>query len=227
MRLLRPFSSSQSYCVLAFSTASVTGLTLRPLAPRGPGCRRHARRRSGEDLACRRGRGACARAPSCRRRNPRVERAPPFSAPFALCASRIAMVGLAFAAGPLARLDVEHVVDAGDRAVPLPQIEVVPDRAARRQIGRDRVPLAPRHEHVEDGVQDLAKRRPNAGGAALRRSDQRCNEPPIRPRSCRLNSATRADQRHDDDPAPHARRPPRHALNHNRILGLNLSGWAL
>jgi hypothetical protein len=47
-------------------------------------------------------------------------------------------------------------MDAFDRVVPVPQVEVVPNHAARRQIGRQRAPRTSCREHVEDGVQDLA-----------------------------------------------------------------------
>ena len=69
------------------------------------------------------------------------------SAPFygtlrALCVEdRCRRTGVA--PGALAALDVKRVVNAGDGAVPLPEIEVVPNGATRREIGRDGVHWQP------------------------------------------------------------------------------------
>ncbi len=103
---------------------------------RGPARWRRARPRSAAGQACRPGRGACARAPSC----PRHARWDQASAPFygALGALRVDE-GRGRAGLPsclLAAVDVERVVDAPDRAVPLPRIQVVPHRAARTQVRR-------------------------------------------------------------------------------------------
>src|SRR5579864_7051116 len=46
-------------------------------------------------------------------------------------------------------------MDAFQRAVPLPQHEVGMRRAFRRQVLRQRLPLATRREHVENSVQNL------------------------------------------------------------------------
>ena len=63
-----------------------------------------------------------------------------------------------FSARLVPALHIERVVDASQRAVPIPQVQVLPDRAARRQVLRKRLPLTARPKHVEDGVQDLADR---------------------------------------------------------------------
>lgn len=47
-----------------------------------------------------------------------------------------------FPACLLAASDVKLVMDALDRAIPLPKVQIVPNSAARRQIRRQRVPLA-------------------------------------------------------------------------------------
>src|ERR1039458_7627627 len=47
-----------------------------------------------------------------------------------------------------ATLFIEHVVDSFQRAVIRPQIEVVVDRASRRQVFRDRAPLTAGRENV-------------------------------------------------------------------------------
>src|SRR5215204_3004050 len=82
-----------------------------------------------------------------------------------------------YAARLVPDVHIERVVDASQRAVPIPQVQVLPDRAARRQVLRKRLPLAARPKHVEDGVQDLADvhrpRAPTALGGRDQRADQR------------------------------------------------------
>jgi len=56
----------------------------------------------------------------------------------------------------LVGLDIERVMDALQRAVPIPQHERRMRGALRRQILRQRLPLAARREHIEDRVQNLA-----------------------------------------------------------------------
>src|SRR5882762_7345920 len=77
----------------------------------------------------------------------------------------------------LAGLDIERVMDALQRAVPIPQHEVGMCGAFRRQVLRQRLPLAARREHVEDRVQNLADVHlaptPTAFGRRYRRFDQR------------------------------------------------------
>src|SRR6202035_2972569 len=53
-------------------------------------------------------------------------------------------------------LDIKCVMDALQRAVPIPQHEVGMRGAFRRQILRQRLPLAARREYIEDRVQNLA-----------------------------------------------------------------------
>ena len=60
------------------------------------------------------------------------------------------------ARGGFAALHVERVMDAIERAVPAPQIEVIVDRRARRQVLRDRAPLAAGAQDVHQAVDDLA-----------------------------------------------------------------------
>src|SRR5207244_13484029 len=77
----------------------------------------------------------------------------------------------------LAGLETEFVMDALQRAVPIPQHEVGMRAAFRRQILRQRVPLAPRREYIEDRVQNLANVHlaptTTAFGRWYRRFDQR------------------------------------------------------
>ena len=60
------------------------------------------------------------------------------------------------AALAFARRDIERVVEALQRAVPVPQHEVIVRRAFGRQVLGQGLPLAARREHVKDGVQHLA-----------------------------------------------------------------------
>src|SRR6202035_3414185 len=77
----------------------------------------------------------------------------------------------------LAGLDIECVMDPLQRAVPIPQHEVGMRGAFRRQILRQRLPLAARREHIEDRVQNFADVHfaptPTAFGRRHRRFDQR------------------------------------------------------
>src|SRR5438094_10410602 len=85
--------------------------------------------------------------------------------------------GAHLASFALAGLDIERVMDALQRAVPIPQHEVGMRGAFRRQILRQRLPLAARREHVEDRVQNLADvhlaSTPTAFGRRYRRFDER------------------------------------------------------
>src|SRR5271154_6992909 len=84
-----------------------------------------------------------------------------------------------FAPGPLARLDVERVMDALQRAVPIPQAKVVVRRALRRQILGQSLPLAAGRQHIEDGVQDFADVHLAPSTATLGRRDHRLDQPPF------------------------------------------------
>src|SRR5205085_356647 len=68
-------------------------------------------------------------------------------------------------------------MDAPQRAVPIPQHEVGMRGAFRRQILRQRLPLAAGREHIEDRVQNFADVHlaptPTALGRRYRRFDQR------------------------------------------------------
>src|SRR5215204_6534772 len=83
------------------------------------------------------------------------------------------------AACVLPHLNIERVVDALQRPVPVPQVEVLPDGAARRQVLRQRLPLTPRPEHIKDRVEDLTNVHRSRAAAALGRTDQRSHQPPF------------------------------------------------
>ena len=53
------------------------------------------------------------------------------------------------------RVLIKLVMDALQRLIVAPQIEVMPHRASRRKILRQRPPLETGGEHVHDGVHDL------------------------------------------------------------------------
>jgi hypothetical protein len=84
-----------------------------------------------------------------------------------------------FTALALARSDVERVVDALQRSVPIPQHEVRMRRALRRQVLGQRLPLATRREHVEDCVENLANIHLAPTAAALGWRDHRLNQRPF------------------------------------------------
>ena len=58
-------------------------------------------------------------------------------------------------------------------------IEIVMHRALRRQVLRQRLPLAAGPQHVEDGVQNLAHVHDRASPATLGRRDQRLDQRPL------------------------------------------------
>src|SRR5262249_5015444 len=62
--------------------------------------------------------------------------------------------GFSFALLPTRHL--KHVMDAIQRAVIAPQVEIVEKCAARRQIFRDRTPLASRAQNIHDPVHHFA-----------------------------------------------------------------------
>src|SRR5262245_10037576 len=80
----------------------------------------------------------------------RIDAAPPFSALFTLWLSTMAAVGLAYSFALLPTRHIKHVMDAIQRAVVAPQVEIVEKCAARRQIFRDRTPLASRAQNIHD-----------------------------------------------------------------------------
>src|SRR4029453_9877046 len=88
----------------------------------------------------------------------------------------------------IATLLVKRVVDSFQCAVIGPQIEVVIDRAFRRQVFRDRAPLTAGRENVHEAVHHL----PHVHGACPRqscRAGSAVQPVPIRRRSDRSDSA--------------------------------------
>ena len=136
----------------------------------------------------------------------RVERSPPFCAPLALWLSITAADGLASRPSRVAYRHIERVVDALERAVPVPQHEVVMCRRLRRQVLGQRRPLAARPKNIEDPVEHLADvhvARPTAAPAgSLARS-----APTPHP-SDRSGNASRAVRRLAGVQASTSRTPP-------------------
>ena len=74
---------------------------------------------------------------------------------------------------------IECMMDALQRAVPIPQHEVVMHYALPRQVLRQRQSLAPRREHIEDAVERFAHfNNPPSTGRPSRR-DHRCGNRPF------------------------------------------------
>ena len=84
-----------------------------------------------------------------------------------------------FPALALARGDIERMVDALQGAVPIPQHEVQMSCALRRQVLRQRLPLATRREHIEDCVENLANIHLAPTAATLGRRDHRLDQRPF------------------------------------------------
>src|SRR6185503_3972656 len=78
-----------------------------------------------------------------------------------------------------ATLLIERVVDPLQCAVIGPQIEVVVDRAFRRQVFRDRAPLTAGRENVQEAVHHLPHVHPALATASLARWDQRFDQSPF------------------------------------------------
>ena len=103
----------------------------------------------------------------------------PFSALLTLWLSMMAAVGARLARGGLATAHVKRVVDAIERAVPVPQIEIIVDRRARRQVLGDRPPLAAGAQDIHQTVDDLPHVHRTLVAAALGRRNERLNQRPF------------------------------------------------
>src|SRR5215204_1395437 len=124
-------------------------------------------------------RGACGQAPSCQRHSRTRRAKPPFDGTLCGLAVDDRRRRARLAACVLPHLNIERVVDALQRPVPVPQVEVLPDGAARRQVLRQRLPLTPRPEHIKDRVEDLTNVHRSRAAAALGRTDQRSHQRPF------------------------------------------------
>ena len=75
--------------------------------------------------------------------------------------------------------DVKRRVDAVERPVPVPQVEIIINRALWRQIFRDRAPLAAGAEDVEETVDHFSQVHGALGAAALAWRKQRLDMRPF------------------------------------------------
>src|SRR4051812_14067230 len=118
-------------------------------------------------------------AHSCRRHSPAGQcGAPVFCALDALAINdRSARAGVP--PRQLPACHIERVVNAPERAVVVPSVEVVGQGAARRQVLGDRGPLAARAQDVHEAVGHLAQVDRPLVAAALGGRDQWCNQRPF------------------------------------------------
>src|ERR687897_3193341 len=78
------------------------------------------------------------------------------------------------------------MMNAAERAVPFPQVEILPDRAPGRQVLRKSLPRAAGPQHIEDGVEHLADVHGPRSSTALGRADQRLDHRPLHLRQVAL-----------------------------------------
>src|SRR5271169_78760 len=83
------------------------------------------------------------------------------------------------ARGGLAALRIKRVVDAIERAVPAPQVEIIVERRARRQVLGDRPPLTPGAQDLYQAVDDFAHDDMTPIAAALGRRNERLHKRPF------------------------------------------------
>src|SRR5215213_3708837 len=171
---------------LARPGANVTGVTssvgprgAEPRRRRGPVRWRGGRERPATGQLYPSERGACGQAPSCQRHSRTRRAKPPFDGTLCGLAVDDRRSRARFAACVLPHLNIERVVDALQRPVPVPQVKVLPDGAARRQVLRQPLPLTPRPEHIKDRVEDLTNVHCSRAAAALGRTDQRSHQRPF------------------------------------------------
>jgi hypothetical protein len=70
-------------------------------------------------------------------------------------------------------------MDPHEGAVPIPQVEIVIDCGARRQVLRDRPPLAASAQHVKQRIDDFPQVHPALVAAAFGRRNERSNKSPF------------------------------------------------
>ncbi len=159
------------------------------------------------------------------RRNPKDRAKPPFLRSFGALAVDDGRCRARLSAFRLARLDIERVMDALQRSVPVPQVEIVVNRALRRQILGQRLPLAAGPQHVEDGVQTPRAHSPNACDRRAGPAGSSARSAPIPHRSDRSGNAgqtvwPRGGVQASTSGAPMRIRLP--TRNHKRFIRLNI-----
>ena len=109
----------------------------------------------------------------------RVERSPPFLRSLGALAVDHRRRWARLAPFPVAYRHIERVVDALERAVPVPQHEVVMCRRLRRQVLGQRRPLAARPKNIEDPALSTS-RTFTSRGRPPRRRDHWLDQRPLR-----------------------------------------------
>src|SRR5205085_12077557 len=104
---------------------------------------------------------------------------PPFFRAFHALAVDDGSSGTGFPFALLAALDVERVMNAIQSAVPTPQVEIVEQRATRRQILRNRPPLASRAQNIHDPVHHLTNVNPTLVPSPFDRWNHRLHMRPL------------------------------------------------
>jgi hypothetical protein len=146
---------------------------------RDPECWRCEQQRSAIGRAYRRGYGACVPRPSCPHQSPAGRAQSPFLGSFATLAVNDCHRWARFASSLFAHRDVKCMMDALQRAVPVPQHEVIMRGAFRRQILGQRLPLASGPKHVEDRVQSLSNIDRTLAPAVPSRRNHRLDQRPF------------------------------------------------
>src|SRR5881628_2652709 len=101
--------------------------------------------------------------------------------------------------------------------------------ARRRQVLRQRLPLAPRPEHIENRVEDLTNVHPSRAAAALGRTDQRSDQRPFGVRQITLIPQAAPIRRRSMFRLPHEAPPNQVPSNESQAIPAIqvLSGRAL
>src|SRR4029077_8472634 len=84
-----------------------------------------------------------------------------------------------FSVGQLTTLHIKRVLEWIERAVPSPQVKIVVPRAARRQVLRDRSPLATGAQHIHQAIDYLAHIDRALVAASLGWRNQRLHQRPF------------------------------------------------
>ncbi len=124
----------------------------------------------------------------------------------------------------LAYCHIERVMDALQRAIPGPQVEIGPHRALRRQVFGQCLPLAACPQHVENAVQNLAHVDRALAAAMLGRWDHGLDNRPFGAGQITRITKTAAVRSDAMFRLPHRALPSRikrPTQNHNRFIRFN------
>src|ERR1700677_3254988 len=83
------------------------------------------------------------------------------------------------AGGGLAALRIKRVVNAVERAIPTPQIEIIIQRRERRQVRGDRPPLTAGAQDIHQAVDNLAHHDMTSVAAAFGGGNERLHKRPF------------------------------------------------